>query len=211
LNRDRALDLDCVREAMRIAPLELERNEDTRQAAVSAILRTPHDGLDPEILFIKRAERASDPWSGHIAFPGGRYEPSDPDLRATAVRETREEIGLDLDVHGELLGRLDDVVPGNSRGLITGLVVEPYVWLVRDIPQLEPNGIEVDELHWVALAPLLRGDCDTHYDYVWRSQPLKLPGYRIGTDEAPRIVWGMTHRMIETLFGRIRQVMTEAK
>ncbi len=196
---------------MRIAPRELDRTEETRHAAVSAILRTPRAGFDPEILFIRRAERASDPWSGHIAFPGGRHEPSDPDLRATAIRETREEIGLDLDAHGELLGRLDDVVPGNSRGLITGLVVEPYVWLVHDIPRLSPNGVEVDELHWVALAPLLRGERDTSYDYVWRSQPMKLPGYRIGTEEAPRIVWGMTHRMIETLFMRIHQVTKAPK
>lgn len=201
------LDLERVREAMRIAPLELPRTAETRHAAVSAIVHAPHRGVGPEILLIKRAERPSDPWSGHIAFPGGRHELGDPSLRATAVRETREEIGLDLEEHGELLGRLDDIVPGNSRGLISGLVVEPYVWLLRDVPRLEPNGIEVDELHWVPLAPLFLGERDTHYDYVWRSQPIKFPAYRIGTEEAPRIVWGMTHRMIETFFTRIRQVM----
>lgn len=51
---------------------------------------------DPEILFIKRAGRVGDRWSGHVAFPGGRRDPPDVDDRATAIRETREEVGLDL-------------------------------------------------------------------------------------------------------------------
>lgn len=201
------LDLDRLRAALRERPLEIEGSEDTRHAAVSAIVRPGSRVLGPEVLFIRRAERPSDPWSGHMAFPGGRREPSDPDLRATAVRETREEVGLDLDLHGELLGRLDDAIPGSARGIMTGLVVQPYVWLVREVPDLVPNGVEVDELHWAPLAPMLRGERDTHYDYVWRGQPMKFPGYRVGEASSPRVVWGMTHRMLETLFARLRGVM----
>ena len=74
---------------------------------MAAILR-PGDP-EPEVLLIRRAEKVGDPWSGHMAFPGGRADPRDPDLRATAVRETREEVGLDLENDAELIGILDDI------------------------------------------------------------------------------------------------------
>jgi 8-oxo-dGTP pyrophosphatase MutT (NUDIX family) len=204
------LDLDRVREALRGSPQEIVRDREdggARHAAVSAILRPGELVHGPEVLFIRRAERASDPWSGHMAFPGGRREPTDEDLRATAVRETLEEVGIDLDVHGELLGRLDDAIPGSARGIMTGLVVRPYVWALREVPALVPNGVEVDELHWAPLLPMLRGELDTHYDYVWKGLPMKFPGYRVGEPSAPRVVWGMTHRMLETLFARLRGAM----
>lgn len=51
---------------------------------------------DPEVLFIKRATREGDRWSGHVALPGGGRDPSDVDDRAVAIRETMEEVGLDL-------------------------------------------------------------------------------------------------------------------
>ncbi len=78
--------------------------ENTREAAVAVILRP--DDADTRILFIKRAEKRGDPWSGHMAFPGGHREPRDPDLRSAAERETLEEIGLDLE-RAEYLGPLD--------------------------------------------------------------------------------------------------------
>src|SRR5262245_34151321 len=73
------------------------------RAAVAAILLPRDDTF--EILLIRRAERPTDLWSGHMAFPGGRRSPEDRDLLATAVRETEEEVGLDLARHGELVGR----------------------------------------------------------------------------------------------------------
>ena len=200
------LDLSLVREALRAPAAEIDGTEQTRHAAVSAILRAGTTN-GPEVMLIRRAERASDPWSGHMAFPGGRHEEGDVDLRATAVRETREEIGLDLDVHGELVGRLDDQIPGSARGLETGLVVHPYVWVVDDVPELVPNGVEVDEIHWAAITPMLRGEREAHHDYVWRGQPLRFPGFRVGEGEHARVVWGLTHRMLVTLFARLRATM----
>lgn len=55
---------------------------------------------DPEVLFIKRAGRAGDRWSGHTALPGGKRDPQDADDVAAAIRETREEVGLDLTARG---------------------------------------------------------------------------------------------------------------
>src|SRR5690606_14765846 len=136
------MDLATIRARLEgLTPFEAD---EPPRAAVAAILRETERG--PEVLFIRRAENERDPWSGHMAFPGGRLEPNDPSLVHTAVRETAEEVGLDLDAHGELLARLDDV-PTHT----TSLVVRPFVWAVRETPRLVPN-YEVDEVHWVDLA-----------------------------------------------------------
>ena len=64
---------------------EIEAAEPVRLAAILLVLRARDDG-EPELLMIKRAEAEGDPWSGHIACPGGRMEPADRNLEVTAVR-----------------------------------------------------------------------------------------------------------------------------
>lgn len=195
--RLREIPAQLVAERLRARPAERLEGERVRgRAAVAAILRERIPGA-PEVLFIRRAEKPGDPWSGHMAFPGGKQEPSDPDLASTARRETFEEIGLPLESHGELLGELDDV-PAYARGQITGMVVTPTVWLLRETPVLAPNH-EVDEIHWASLPVLMSGELDTTIDYPWQGQTLRLPGYRVGE----RVVWGLTHRMLSILFERL--------
>lgn len=178
------------------APVPIEGERVRGRAAVAAILRELRPGA-PEVLFIRRADKPGDPWSGHMAFPGGKHEPHDPDLESTARRETLEEIGLALDAHGELLGRLDDL-PAYASGQQTGMVVTPTVWWLRETPVLTPN-YEVAEIHWAPLPTLMSGALDTTIDYPWQGQMLRLPGYRVGE----RVVWGLTHRMLATLFERL--------
>jgi 8-oxo-dGTP pyrophosphatase MutT (NUDIX family) len=87
---------------------------ETLWAAVATVLREhPERGL--EVLLIQRAEREGDPWSGHIAYPGGRYSSTDASMQHTAERETIEEVGLDLRAHARLLGRLSNV-PARRNG-----------------------------------------------------------------------------------------------
>lgn len=187
---DDALDLARIRE--RLASVPAREADSPPRAAVSQVLRERDRG--PEVLLIKRAEHDRDPWSGHMAFPGGRYEPRDSSIEHTAVRETIEEVGLDLMTHGELIARLDDV-PTHT----TGLIVRPFVWTVAEVPPLVPNR-EVDEVHWIDLASLMRGERDTTFELEWKGQRLRFPAYRVGD----RTVWGLTYRMLRILFAHLR-------
>jgi 8-oxo-dGTP pyrophosphatase MutT (NUDIX family) len=171
-------------------------NPSTRRAAVAAILRAGSDG--PELLFIRRAEHPNDPWSGHMAFPGGREEPSDIDLLATAVRETREEIALDLERSADFIGRLDEL-PAVARGRRTGLTIAPYVFALTGQVQLAGN-YEVAEIVWAPLEPLFRGELATTFPYEIGGQRMELPAHDVGG----RMVWGLTHRMLEGLFQLLR-------
>src|SRR4249920_1192032 len=97
------------------------------RAAVAVILRDTPSGF--EVLFIRRAEHEGDPWSGQMGFPGGRAEPGE-DLAATAVRETREETGIDLARAGEPLGELDEV-RAMARMRPMDLTIRPFVFQLR--------------------------------------------------------------------------------
>ena len=164
--------------------------EGVRWAAVAAILRDRPDGA--ELLFIRRAEHPEDPWSGHMGFPGGRVDADDATRPAAAVRETREEIGLDLEADGELLGRLSDLV-AIGRGRPMGIVIAPYVFAVAGDPELVLNH-EVDEAVWVPVAFLL--DRTNRSTLEWRhGGGILLPCYRWHG----RVIWGLTFGMVDEL------------
>ena len=179
-------------------PLALEpASAPQKRAAVAAILRAS-GGCGPEVLLIRRAEHPQDPWSGHMAFPGGREEPHDADLLATVVRETREEVALDLAQSAELIGRLDDL-PAVARGKRTGLVIAPFVFELTRDAELTPN-YEVAEAVWAPIEPLMRGELRSTIAYEIEGRRLDLPAH----DLEGRIVWGLTYRMLESLFALLR-------
>ena len=158
------------------------------QAAVAVVLRVA--GPDLDLLLIKRAQSERDPWSGHMALPGGRRDPGDDDLRATAVRETMEETGVDLDRRGRSLGRLDIVAPSSPR--LPKLTISPFVFGVGpDVPARVASH-EIEQIYWVPLGELR--DPATH-----GTIEIPLPG---GTRPFPcyevagEIVWGLTHRIL---------------
>lgn len=183
-------DLDTLTRNLALhAPRDVDGVEIKRRAAVAAMLRPTENG-DAEVLLMKRVERVSDPWSGQMSFPGGRFEPDDADLLATSIRETREEVGVHLPDHAHLIGRLDDL-----RTHTGDMLVRPYVFVLAAPVVLMPNA-EVDELHWAKLAAIARGERETHFTWSREGGPsMRFPGYDVGG----RVVWGLTHRMLQLL------------
>jgi 8-oxo-dGTP pyrophosphatase MutT (NUDIX family) len=174
------------REAGQITP-----EAQDRRAAVSIVLRAAPTGVT--VLLIRRARHPRDPWSGHMAFPGGRQNPDDPDELFTAMRETREEVGLDLARDADLLGRLDDL-RAIAEGRPVNLTISPFVFELKREPGLVLSA-EVEEVVWAELDPIYRGDCDTCMEYSREPLSMKLPAW----DVHGRIVWGLTHRMLSSL------------
>src|SRR4026207_855380 len=129
-------------------PVEIPFETGMIAAAVSVLLRDGDDGL--ETLFIHRAVRVGDRWSGQIAFPGGRRDPAGPDLLTTALRETREEIGVDLS-GAERLGVLDDLYPRTP--VLPPVVVRPFVFALTKRPATVLSS-EVQDVFWLPLSAL---------------------------------------------------------
>ncbi|MGH9651382.1 MAG: NUDIX hydrolase, partial [Terriglobales bacterium] len=158
--------------------------EGRRRAAVAMILREAP--AFPEVLLIERARRAGDPWSGHMAFPGGRVDPQDRDLERAAEREVQEEVGLDLR-GAERLGRLDDME--GHHAAVPRLVISAFVYHLPAPPPLAPNH-EVQEAFWFPLLELR--DPRRHVEYrVDRAGVGSLPGILVGEPER-HVVWGLT-------------------
>lgn len=162
-----------------------------RRAAVAIVV-----GPDSEALFIRRAERVGDPWSGDMAFPGGRAQPDDATLRHTAERETVEEVGLDLGP-GLYRGALD-VLYSPLREPDGAFGVVPFVYELDRWPELKPNH-EVASTHLIRLDRLFAGEGRGTFEFRGFGVVRELPCVRLdGT-----FIWGMTLRMLDTLHARL--------
>ena len=169
-------------------------------AAVAAVIRIGLSGA--EMLFIERSSKKGDPWSGQMAFPGGRMEPPDEHSLATAVRETKEELGLDLS-DSLTLGRLSDL-EGGPRGTRQRLRVTPHLfWLSGERPAVTPNH-EVAAAVWVSVADLINEERYIQYPYPPLGTDL-WPGIEV---EGDRVIWGLTLRMLIDLFERLDRPLT---
>lgn len=178
--------LDAIRAALQAHdPRDLPGQ---RRAAVAVVLHEA-DGT-PEVLFIERAARLGDPWSGQMAFPGGRVDPGDAGARAAAERETLEEVGLDL-TGAELVGRLGDVHAGIR--LVAPLVLSAFVYRIDTRAPLVPNH-EVREALWVPFARLVDPAHRTHYRWGLS----RFPGILVGEPDR-HVVWGLTYQLVEEL------------
>jgi 8-oxo-dGTP pyrophosphatase MutT (NUDIX family) len=171
-------------------PVVAEEEEGVRKAAVALIFRLEDDAL--ELLFIKRAEYEGDPWSGQIAFPGGRMEAGDATLSETAIRETREETGIDLNREGMMIGVLDDLRPRTVR--LPAIVVRPYLALVDRDEALRLSH-EVALAFWLPFAGLERSES-------WHEEAVSARGVQINARVfryREHVIWGMTERILAQL------------
>ncbi len=159
-----------------------------RFAAVSMILR---DRKSPSVLLIERARRAGDPWSGQIAFPGGKMQDGDGSARGTAARETREEVGIDLDGASDFLGY------GQVATTHTGTMdVVPSVFSLRHQVEIRPNE-EVASFRWIGLEELLAPGARYTYQFGSDGGVVQMPAYAVGG----YVVWGLTYRILSAMLG----------
>jgi len=178
--------LAAVRFALQDFRAKPEAAPGASPAAVALILLEGPRGL--ETLLIRRAERADDPWSGQVALPGGRYVPADADLLVTAIRETREETGVDLSA-AERLGVLDDLYPRTPT--LPAVVVRPFVFALASRPTLVP-GVEAARVFWLPLDRLSQRGVRRDFTLPVRGVERTFPAYVI--DEI--VIWGMTERIL---------------
>lgn len=189
---------------------------DERRPDIEAILRALHDRGDPAIVgevppeardsavlcllyeddgeahvVLTRRSPSMRHHAHEVAFPGGRKDPTDPDLWATAVREAEEEVALDPSAI-ERVGALDSFVTVGSRTLVT-----PFVAVTDEKPRLVPSPDEVESVRHVSVAELL-------LDEVWREEiwplrhfgrPRAITFFELEGDT----VWGATGAMLRQL------------
>ena len=199
----RVFDLAAIRERLAVHDGDTRiPDPQSRQAAVAVVLREP--AAEPELLFIKRAVQHGDPWSGQMAFPGGHRDATDRGLKEAAMRETLEEVGLDL-ACAVYLGALDHHWAA-PRGRRLNMLIAPHVFAIEGDPGFVLN-YEVDEAVWAPLGPLVRNEAhDTETLSITGTATL-FNGYRLS---GGHFVWGLTYRMLKDFFRTLNPAWSEA-
>ncbi|MBT6274706.1 MAG: CoA pyrophosphatase [Chromatiales bacterium] len=176
----------------RATALDVRQPKEERRASVAIVL-SGHDN-DAAICFIERVERPGDRWSGDVAFPGGWANDDDDSLRHTAIRETQEEVGLDLR-QAEHLGDLP-LTPINT-GSRLGDIGSSVFYLRESQPTLQPDPRECADAFWVPCRHLLDRDNGTSLDWEGSDFP--------GIEYDRRVIWGLTYRMLHDFFAILRR------
>lgn len=156
--------------------------DDSAHAAVAILLTETDDTT--KVLLVKRARSEADPWSGHMAFPGGRRGHGDRDLMATACRETREETGIDL-TQCTAIGSLDAL----HSTVRPDMCIQPFLFSCPKPPEVTLN-YELTAHYWTPLEELERSRGKT------RIGSREFPAYLVEREA----VWGLTYRMLEKFF-----------
>jgi len=156
-----------------------------RRAAVALLLSETELGC--QILFIERATHPGDPWSGNIAFPGGKVEPGEGPRQA-AERETMEELAIDLS-QARYLGRLSDF-----DGAHLPVLLSCFVYGVPHLLSFEAND-EVKDAFWVPVADLV--DIERHgiHQFTFSGDRFESPCIRLPYLDKP-VLWGLTFRLL---------------
>lgn len=183
------ISIEHIRAAVsRFKPVDIPQDSRT-PTAVAMLLR---QGVDsPELLFIERASHDGDPWSGNIAFPGGKLENGDSSLQQAAERETLEELGIDLN-RARFLGRLSDIIGANLPVRVACFVYE------LEAPQQVAMSSEVHDAFWVPLQTLYDPDRNRLRTVSFARRSLEAPSIALPNPDKP-LLWGITYRLVMQL------------
>ena len=155
--------------------------EQDANAAVALLLKLESGRF--LVLFVRRVQDSSDPWSGQIALPGGKRESEDKDLKETVIRETLEETKINLLDNCRFLGVMS-TFQSKPRPEIKVL---PFVILIRDAPSIRLNQKELKEYFWISLDKLIKNKTVAKLGFG------KVPAFIVGNT----IIWGLTYRIVE--------------
>jgi 8-oxo-dGTP pyrophosphatase MutT (NUDIX family) len=170
-----------------LKPVSAEQNAN---AAVTVILKP--NGADFDVLLVKRVVNVRDTWSGQIALPGGKREPTDATLQATAIRETQEETSINLNA-GQFLGVLDAVEPMTK----SGFRVVPFVTALETEPKVHINSDELHSYMWVALKKIRESRGKTTVPRIGEA-----PAFLLQNE----VVWGMTYKILRSLTEKMDEI-----
>ena len=185
----------------RLRPQRIPFRHFAQRSAVAIITRQGKHG--EEILFIERATRAGDPWSGHIAFPGGKSQESDTSIRTTAIRETEEEIGLDLTTQAYFIGRSPDLITRRHNAL-KPMIVTPYRFQITDPDYVMTPNHEVASTMWIPVIFLRNKNNQSALTWAplpnFPSLSLELPCFYykeyLKEGDKKHCIWGLTYQML---------------
>lgn len=167
-------------------------------ACVVILLRGTKDNL--EVGYIRRSVHERDRWSGQIAFPGGKKEDEDESDMRTALRETQEEIGLQLEA-SNFVGRLDDI-QARKQGEVLDFFIRPFVFFVPDEIETQISEAEVAEFFWVSLKHLRDPKMQTTHKFQRNNMTLQMPAIDLKRDLP---LWGLTYFMTQNLLHRLEK------
>ena len=189
--------LDEIHARLSSVSPRIDKKPTRMSASVALVLREV--GADLEALFIRRAEHDADPWSGHLAFPGGRLDAEDADARSAAERETVEELGVDLTDSSttRCLGRLSDVL-----GHAESIRVSAYVYGISGNPSLRPNH-EVRDAFWTPLHHCTDPGRQSVREFSYLDVSMPLPTIRLLEDANAPVLWGITYKFMDDFMSTI--------
>ncbi|MEM1348770.1 MAG: CoA pyrophosphatase [Myxococcota bacterium] len=190
--------LEDIRAALdSFEPTRLPKPENVKLRASVAIVLAG-DSSAPSVCLIQRAERDSDRWSGQMAFPGGRGSKEDMDHRATAARETSEEVGLVLR-DDMIVGELSDISLHRHGSAHEG-VLSPVVYhLGGKLLAFTPEPGEVARAFWVPFNGLFDPERQVDYSFELQGHRMVFPGIL----HERQTIWGLTYYMLRVLAGHI--------
>ena len=178
-------DIEKLSKALRPASDEQGAN-----ASVALVLKL--ENADISVLFVKRVENPADPWSGQVAFPGGKRDAEDLNLKQTVIRETFEETNINLREGCRFLGVLA-VLRSEPR---PDMKILPFVVLLEREPSIRLNEKELQGFVWIPLEKIVRGQGSVKFSFG------EVPAYTVGGT----VIWGLTYRILEKFIGILKLV-----